>query len=90
MQMYNPFTGEPQGMNQNMIDALSVVSFLIGIANYNENLSQSDKDDLMAKLDDQTNSILGRLENEVKKQNEMLEYIIELLEGVRNESDNKL
>lgn len=90
MKMYNPFTGEPQGMNQNMLDALSVVSFLIGIANYNENLSQSDKDDLMAKLDDQTNSILGRLENEVKKQNEMLEYIIELLEGVRNESDNKL
>ena len=44
----------------------------------------------MAKLDDQTNSILGRLENEVEKQNEMLKYIIELLEGVRNESDNKL
>ena len=39
MQMYNPFTGESQGMNQNMLGALSVVSFLIGIANYNENLS---------------------------------------------------
>ena len=70
--------------NKDLLDAVSIVSFLIGIANYNENLSQSDKDDLMAKFDEQTNAILVSLKDEIEEQNKMLQHIIELLEELKN------
>ena len=70
--------------NKDLLDAVSIVSFLIGIANYNENLSQSDKDDLMAKFDEQTNAILVSLKDEIEEQNKMLQQIIEYLEELKN------
>jgi DNA-binding ferritin-like protein len=67
-------------LNQDFMDALSLVSFMVGIANYNENLSQSDKDDLMTSLDKTTNSMLTRLEKDLEEQNIMLRKILEKLE----------
>ena len=65
--------------NEDMLDALTLVSFMIGVANYNENLTQSDKDDIMKSLDQQTNDILMRVEEALQEQNEMLEEILETL-----------
>ena len=65
--------------NEDMLDALTLVSFLIGVANYNENLTQSDKDDIMKSLDQQTNDILMRVEEALQEQNEMLEEILQKL-----------
>lgn len=65
--------------DQNMLDAITLVSFIIGIANYNENLTQSDKDDIMNRLDQQTKDILIRVQGELEKQNEMLKEILEQL-----------
>lgn len=59
--------------NQDMLDTITLVSFLIGVANYNENLTQSDKDDIMKSLDKQTNDILIRVRESLQEQNEMLE-----------------
>lgn len=80
--------------NQDILDTLTLVSFLISVANYNENLTQSDKDDLMAGLDKQTAHILGRIQEELEKQNEVLEeqtawlkYIAERLWREKNEHD---
>lgn len=67
--------------NQDFLDALSLVSFMVGIANYNENLSQSDKDDLMTSLDNKTNAMLERLEKDLEEQNVMLRAILEKLGG---------
>lgn len=67
--------------NQDFLDALSLVPFMVGIANYNENLSQSDKDDLMTSLDNKTNSMLERLEKDLEEQNVMLRAILEKLGG---------
>lgn len=69
--------------NEDMLDALTLVSFLIGVANYNENLTQSDKDDIMKSLDQQTNDILMRVEEALQEQNEMLEEILETLRKER-------
>ena len=66
--------------NQNFLDALSMASFLIGLANYEENLTQSDKDDIMKRLDTQTAEILIELQKEIQKQNEMLEEILRRLD----------
>lgn len=62
-------------MNQDFLDALAFVSFVVGVANYNENLTQNDKDDLMKSLDEQTKQILTRVEAAIEEQNSMLEEI---------------
>ena len=66
-------------MNQDVLDAVALVSFIVGMANYNENLTQSDKDDLMRGLDEKTNVILVRVEDALEKQNIMLEEILNRL-----------
>ena len=65
--------------DKDFMDALALVSFIIGIANYNENLSQSDKDDMMHSLDTKTNEMLERLEADLEEQNVMLREIRDLL-----------
>lgn len=67
--------------NQDMLDALTLVSFLVGVANYNENLTQSDKDDIMRHLDQQTRDILTRVETALEDQNKMLREILERLKS---------
>lgn len=65
--------------NNNFWDALQLASFIIGIANYNENLTQNDKDDIMRRLDQQTRDILENLQEAIEEQNAMLKQIIERL-----------
>lgn len=65
--------------NEELLDAITVVSFLLGVANYGENLSQSDKDDMMQMLDKKTNAMLERLEEDLEQQNKMLREILERL-----------
>lgn len=67
--------------NQNMLDTLTLVSFLIGMANYEENLTQSDKDDIMNRLDHQTKDILVELQKSIDEQNDMLREILSRLEN---------
>lgn len=66
--------------NQNFLDALAMTSFLVGIANYNENLTQNDKDDIMNRLDQQTKDILLRVQESIEEQNAMLRKILSKLE----------
>ena len=66
--------------NDDFIDALSVVSFIIGLMNYQENLSQSDKDDIIHKSSKDAERILERLEKDLEEQNEMLREILERLD----------
>jgi hypothetical protein len=68
--------------NDDFLDALAVVSFIIGLMNYEENLTQSDKDDIMKGLDEQTASILEKLEADLNAQNDMLAYQNMMLERI--------
>ena len=65
--------------NQDMLDTLTLISFLIGLANYNENLTQSDKDDIMKRLDQQTQDILIKVQGSLEEQNKMLREILDRL-----------
>lgn len=65
---------------QDFLDAVAMISFLVGLANYDENLTQNDKDDIMNKLDQQTKSILIELQKSIEEQNEMLKEILERLD----------
>ena len=62
--------------NQDLLNAMEIAAFVIGLANYNENLTQSDKDDIMRRLDQQTQDILERVEKALNEQNAMLEEIL--------------
>ena len=64
-------------MNNDFIDT---VSFIIGLANYRENLTQNDKAEIMDKLDKQTNDILIELKAEITEQNKLLNRIMEKLD----------
>lgn len=69
-------------MDENFMDALALASFYLGIANLEENLTQSDKDDLMGKLDTQANAILELIHGELEEQNRVLRDISSKLDEV--------
>lgn len=69
-------------MNQKFLDSLALVSFVLGVANYDENLSQSDKDDIMEKFDKQTREMIERLEIDLEAQNEILRHQNKMLEEI--------
>lgn len=69
-------------MDENFMDALALASFYLGMANLEENLTQSDKDDLMGRFDEQTNAILERIHGELEEQNRVLRDISSKLDEV--------
>lgn len=66
--------------NQEFMDAINIASYLLAVANYDENLTQNDKAEIMNKLDKQTQDILVKVEESLEKQNEMLEEILKRLD----------
>ena len=65
------------------IDLLSIMSFVIGLMNLDENLTQGDKQELMTELDHKTNNLLKELKKELNYQNMLLESILTKLEDVK-------
>lgn len=74
--------------NQDFLDNLNVMSFLIGIMNYQENLTQSDKDDLIKSMSSTNEELLNRLEKDIEYQNQLLKEILDILKEMRNERKN--
>lgn len=69
-------------MNDELLDVITLLSFILQIQNYNENLSQNDKADLMHAIDTQTREILTRIENDIDAQNKKLDEIMERLNRI--------
>lgn len=61
-------------------DLLGVLSFLVGIQNLNENLTQNDKSELQQDLSNQSNKILQEIHTHLEEQDKKINYIINLLE----------
>lgn len=62
--------------NQDFMDTLNILAFVIGLMNYNENLTQSDKDDMLQEVDRKMTAMLERLERDLAEQNDMLREIL--------------
>lgn len=71
--------------NQNFLDAIALVSFWVGVANYDENLTQNDKQDLIRSLDSQTKEILENVQEALERQNTMLCEILDKITLAENE-----
>lgn len=65
--------------NGDFLDAMSMMSFAIGLVNYRENLAQSNNDDIMKEVDKQTRIIIEKLEKSIEYQNELLIEIRDML-----------
>lgn len=71
-------------MNDNQqldfLDLLNILSFVIGILNYQENLTQSDKQELLHKVDEDTQTAIQEIHNHLQMQDDKIDKIINILE----------
>lgn len=70
---------------QNFFDLLNLMSFVIGLMNLNENLTQGDKQDIMKNLSEKSDTILKEIHSHLEKQDEKIDKIIEILGGVQSD-----
>lgn len=72
-------------MNNNFefLDILSIISFAISVANYNQNLQQSSNDDLMKEIDQKTKELLSKLESDISRQNADISDIKQMLNNLQ-------
>ena len=57
------------------------MSFLIGIANYQENLTQGDKQDLLHEVDEATEQAIQKVREHLTEQDKKIERILEMLKN---------
>lgn len=67
-------------LNDDFLDIMACMGFAIGLVNYQENLKQSNNDDIMNSLDEKTTMLIERIEKDLEKQNSMLQAILKKLE----------
>lgn len=74
-------------MNNNeqlsLLDILNILSFIIGVLNYNENLTQGDKQELMQELDNKISLVLDEVHKHLEVQDKQLSTIIKRLEELK-------
>ena len=59
---------------------MAITSFIISLLNYDENIKQSNNDDIMKELDKDTNVLIDKIEAEITNQNKLLMDISSKLE----------
>mgnify|MGYP007013967310 CR=1 FL=1 len=73
--------------NQNFQDNLNVASFYLGLLNYQENLTQTDKQDLVHSMQETNEALLAELRQDISEQNAMLREIIQRLDKLERKED---
>lgn len=71
--------------NDNLLDAITMVSFIIGVLNFGENLTQSDKQDLVSTFNNKASELLDEIHDHLKNQDMQLKEIINQLEALKND-----
>lgn len=69
-----------------LLDLLNILSFVIGLLNFNENLTQGDKQDLMKELDSKTSLMLDEIHQHLQKQDVEIKTILKKLEALINDT----
>ena len=64
--------------NQNIMDAMAIVSFIIGLANYNENIGQTDLQEIV-------NGAIDDIHRHLQIQDNKIDMILEMLGRYDNE-----
>lgn len=61
------------------LDTLNIMSFLIGMMNYGENLTQGDKQELQESLSQKAELLLKEIHGHLKDQDKKIDKILEVL-----------
>ena len=61
------------------LDIIGLLSFVISMMNYGENITQSDKQDLQQDLTDKINLVLEEIHGHLQAQDEKIDKILEEL-----------
>lgn len=75
--------------NLDILDALNIFSFIIGYLNYQENLTQTDKQDIMHAFDKQTKTLLNDINNHLVNQDIKINKIMEVLNIENNKESGE-
>ena len=65
------------------LDILTMLGFALNVANLNENLTQSDKQDLMHETDKQSSDILSAIQQHLEVQDKKIDEILKRLEELK-------
>jgi hypothetical protein len=71
--------------NIDFLDMLGVMSFLIGILNYGENVSQGDMQELAQALGQRTSEAVEDIHMHLQEQDRQIGEILQILRGNQNE-----
>ena len=69
-----------QDQNNELINLINILSFVVGLQNMRENELQSAHNDVQAANDKQAHYLLQEINRRFDEQNRMLERLIELME----------
>ena len=67
--------------NNELINLINILSFMVGIENLSENRIQSAHNDVQIANDKQAEYLLNEINRQFDEQNKMLKKILELLEN---------
>ena len=59
------------------LDTINLISFMIGIMNLNENLTQGDKQDLLKTFSQKADDLLNEIHSHLQSQDEKIDKILE-------------
>lgn len=76
-------------MNDRQSDILNLISLILGLLNYDENLTQGDKQQIMENSNRVQDEVVNRIDSHLIKQDKKIDYLILELEKIKNQLNNK-
>lgn len=67
------------------LDTMNIMSFVIGLMNYNENLTQNDKQELLSEFNNKAEVLLNEIHKHLQQQDDKLDIILARLEELSND-----
>lgn len=64
------------------LDILNIISFAIGLKNLEENMGQSDKQELIRNLSDKADLLLKEIHGHLQEQDKKIDLILEKIEKI--------
>ena len=66
--------------DNNFLNLINIASFVLGVMNLQENLTQSDKQEIVDKLGKESDTILNKIHEYLEQQDKKIDRILEILE----------
>lgn len=71
-------------LNDNFLDIITLISFYIQLMNLNENLGQSDKQDILQEFSSKADVLLQEIHQHLQKQDEKIDVLLKAVKDYDN------